>query len=56
MKINVLENLLIKQKFRIVSIEKKVLLPMAFFDKFNKFLEKTFFNNFCIFIFVKAEK
>jgi len=56
MKISTLENLLEEQNFEILSIEKKVLIPINFFDKINKILEKTLLNRFCIFIFVKAKK
>lgn len=56
MKINTLEKILQEENYKILSIEKKILIPIKFFDSLNKILEKTFFNNFCIFIFVKAKK
>ncbi len=56
MELKTLENLLVNQNYKILSIEKKVIIPIGFFDKFNKLLEKTVLRNFGIFIFVKAKK
>ncbi len=56
MEMNTLKLLLEKQNFTIESIEKKVILPYTFFDKINRFFEKTILNRFCIFIIIKAKK
>lgn len=48
------QSLLLKHKFQIDSINKQVILPFEKFDKLNRFLEKTSFNNFSIFIIIRA--
>ena len=56
MKIETLKLFLEKQNFNVESIEKKVILPYTFFDKVNRFFEKTILNRFGIFIIIKAKK
>lgn len=56
MKIDDLKALLHKQNFKILSIEKKIILPFSALDRLNRILEKTPLNRFCIFIIIKAAK
>ena len=49
-----LVKLLKKNKFKIYSVERRVIVPFALFDKLNRILERTFFNIFGLFIVVKA--
>lgn len=56
MKIDDLTTLLYKQNFKIISIEKRIILPFALFDRLNRILEKTPLNRFCIFIIIRAAK
>ncbi len=56
MKIDDLITLLHKQNFKILSIEKKIILPFSAFDRLNKILEKTPLSKFCIFIIIRAAK
>lgn len=56
MKIDDLKALLHKQNFKILSIEKKIILPFSALDRLNRILEKTPLNRFCIFIIIKAKK
>ena len=56
MKIDDLTTLLRKHNFKILSIEKKIILPFTAFDRLNRILEKTPLNRFCIFIIIKAVK
>jgi len=56
MGIGTLKILLKEEKFDIKMVEKKIILPYSIFDRFNRFFEKTKFNQFCIFVIVKATK
>lgn len=49
-----IKTLLIKGNFQIDSIDKMVVLPFASMDKFNRIIEKSFLNRFCIFFIIKV--
>ena len=55
MKIDQLKSLLKENKFRIMSIDKKILFPFRCLDSLNRTLEKTPLDYFSIFIIVKAQ-
>ena len=55
MKLEHLHSLLKKHNFEIISTNKEIIFPFKNFDKVNCFLERTFFNRFGMFIFVKAQ-
>ena len=55
MKLEHLHSLLKKHNFEIISTNKEIIFPFQNFDKVNCFLERTFFNRFGMFIFVKAQ-
>lgn len=51
-----LEAILKEQNFVIESVEKKVIFPFSNLDSLNRFLEKTRFSRFGLFIIIKALK
>ena len=50
-----LKSILLKNNFKIISIEKQVLFPFQILDKLNKILEKTPLNHFSIFVILHTE-
>ena len=56
MDLTVLKKYLDEQNFKIISVDKKILIPLEMFDSFNKIFEKTELGRFCLFIIVYAVK
>ena len=52
--IEILKSLLIQNEFKIIQIKKQILFPFKSFDKINRFLEKTIFKNFSMFLILHA--
>ena len=55
MKIDYLKSLLIKNNFRIISLERQVIFPFSSLDRLNQILEKSILNRYCVFVIIKAE-
>lgn len=50
-----LRSILEQNNFEIISIEKKVIFPFKSLDGINRFLEKTFLNQFAYFLVIRAK-
>ena len=55
MNIDLLKELLRKNNFDVIKVEKKVVFPFKLFHKLNLILEKTMINHFCYFIIIHAK-
>ena len=51
---NHLKEILEKNNFKIISIEKKVIFPFKSLHKLNLYLEKSRLNHFCYFVIIEA--
>ena len=55
MNINDLKEILEKNNFKIISVEKKVFFPFKSLHKLNLCLEKNRFSSFCYFVIIEAK-
>ena len=55
MNINDLKEILEKNNFKIISVEKKVFFPFKSLHKLNLCLEKSGFSTFCYFVIIEAK-